>query len=582
MSERMTRSKAKAQAQALAASAGVAQGLGAGEGAGGGGGQVGAGAAPPAIAAVAPLEKRKPTLKAAKAPALVNKIPPSVSSSSKTSKLHSGASKIQVEPRASSSSSPTHVKEEDESDEEVLERELGDLEEESDELGEEEVDKLEGEVDELDDDEPVIDQAAPAEEHDEQAAAPPAQSKRVSTGQPKIASFAPELIDEILHHLAVDEIEPDDSPEDFNPGPKAIADLALISQNWRGPVQRRLMSRIFIKSGTHAKRVAEGLVASDFGVYIKDLTILFTEGILIEGDGFDGDDFAEYVDEPTFAEITAADSVSRDHFLALLPLFPALTSLTLCEPPFSHFGTTDIPLLKASPIFPRLTYLAISSGRWHHDVDLVHDIVCLTPSLTSLTLTSDPSDTSKSPNSKKPITLPFLKTLELLGGTYPTSFINLNLLATRTITQIEYLYCDDGDCLKLSANPLLQTMGLTLKRLGYSTWNEEDRDMAVEFHSCTVLEELELYLHEGSYEGLLAHLPPKIHTLTLCDIEDAHELLVDDFKSRSASLKTVRLDCDFCWQDHGPSCEFESERELATGKKLKKALEELQQDHEAE
>ncbi|KAL8291341.1 hypothetical protein RQP46_002319 [Phenoliferia psychrophenolica] len=312
-----------------------------------------------------------------------------------------------------------------------------------------------------------------------------------SPGQPKIASFTPELIDEILHHLAVDlRVDPYDSPTEY-PGPKTIENYALVSRNWRGPVQRRLMSRLVIKSGTQAQQVAEGFVASGLDAYVKDLKIQFAEHLWKAPN--------DIVDEPTSDQIASVDGVTRDHFLALLPHFPALTKLDLDGPLFTQFEPSDIIKLQASPSLSRLTSLRIFTRRWLRDVDLapVYDILILTPSLTTLSLKSYESET-----------------LELEGAT-ASSMLNLGVLSTDTIARVKELFCT------------------------------------------------------------------------------AHQLLVNNFASRSPSLKVVKLDADFwCYEEHEDDREYaEMERNqfkelvdtlkdtgvefVVTGEGLREALEEM-------
>ncbi|KAL8280490.1 hypothetical protein RQP46_007138 [Phenoliferia psychrophenolica] len=398
-----------------------------------------------------------------------------------------------------------------------------------------------------------------------------------SPGPPAIAFFAPELIDEILHHLVA-------ACASDRPATKPLETASLISRNWRGPAQRRLMEHLTIKSGTQAKRVAEGLAASGLDVYVRNLTIDFGQKLWASP--------VNIIDEPTPDQISAVDGVTRDHFLALLPLFPGLTSLDLEGPPFTHFRDSDIRSLELSTIFPRLTSLHIWTRQWHRDVNLAHDILRLTPSLKTLLLTSDESDTIKSPSLKSPIELPMLENLNLIGGTYPSSLIDLNLLSTSTIAQVKDLYWSDDDSPNPSARPLLQIMGPTLKCLGYTTF-DGDRDMAAELESCTALERLDLAIYNLSTAGLLASIPHTVQTLVFSDIYAARALLVDDFQSRSPTLKTVKLDMDFQHSERGGGWEYDYDDErydfeeiadtlrdsgvelVVTGKGLLRALEQM-------
>ncbi|KAL8281416.1 hypothetical protein RQP46_006100 [Phenoliferia psychrophenolica] len=370
--------------------------------------------------------------------------------------------------------------------------------------------------------------------------------------QPRIASFAPELIDEILHHLVADLEE---NPALF-PGPKAIADYALISRNWRAPVQRRLMSRLLISLGSQAKRVAEGLVKSGLVVHVRFLKIYFG---------------MQYREEPTPDQISTADGVGREHFLALLPHFPALTSLDLVRPTFPHLRPSEIQQLKTSESLYHITSLSISTGVWHRDTDLVHAILGLTPCLTTLSLTPMDWNTILDPNLKGPVELPHLESLKLEGRSFASSLLELGLLTTDTIAQVTDLNWFDGTP-NASAQPLLRTMGPSLKKLRYKTYNGGTLDIAAELQSCTVLEHLNLEVYNGISEGLIGQLPPTIDTLTLTDLKTAHKILVPNIASRSPSLKTVTLVGDFYWDHHGERYEENFGRESAQFAEIVKAL----------
>ncbi|KAL8281499.1 hypothetical protein RQP46_006183 [Phenoliferia psychrophenolica] len=282
--------------------------------------------------------------------------------------------------------------------------------------------------------------------------------------QPKIASFAPELIDEILHHLVADlERSPD-----LYPGPKGIGEYALVSQNWRGSVQRRLFSRLIITSGTQAERIAEDFVASGLDIYVKDLTIIFSHAL---------------VDEPTSDQIKAVDAVTSDDFLALLPHFPALISLQLDGTPFTQLRPSEIVKVQSSPIFPHLTILCIRARNLNRDADLVHAILSSTRSITTLALYSGGDRTDKNPSTRSPVTLPHLQSLILTGRAYVSSFLDLGLLSSDTIAQVERLYWSDDASEYSSAHPLLQVLGPTLRFLRYTTFRGGSRDVAAELQS---------------------------------------------------------------------------------------------------
>ncbi|KAL8276808.1 hypothetical protein RQP46_010739 [Phenoliferia psychrophenolica] len=376
-------------------------------------------------------------------------------------------------------------------------------------------------------------------------------SPQGSSGQPAIASFAPELIDEILHHLVLDLQWPLSRTE--YPGPKWIQQYSLISRNWRGPVQRRLMRRLVIKSGKQAKLVAEGFVASGLDVYVKDLSIKFECPPWNYSAGTHK--------EQTSDQITAVDRVTTDHFLALLPHFPALVKLHLDGPPFAHFQPPDIINLETSKIWLRLTSLHIRTRRGDIDIDRVHAILSLTSSLTMLSLETWEYGSVKYLATRDPITLPHLKILKLEGRAFASSLLDLGLLSTSTIAQVTELFWYD-DTSGSSAQPLLRLMGSSLHSLGYMTCDGAGRDMAAELQPCAVLERLDLDVFNGVAEGLLGSLPPTIHTLTFSDLRAAQELLFNNFAARSPSLKTVKLHLDFedQYEEEDDSAEIERER----------------------
>ncbi|KAL8276720.1 hypothetical protein RQP46_010899 [Phenoliferia psychrophenolica] len=359
-------------------------------------------------------------------------------------------------------------------------------------------------------------------------------------GQPKIASFAPELIDEILEHLFA---ALDSELQEREPAPSR-GEYALVSQNWRGPVQRRLVRRLVIESGTQAKQVAEGLVKSGLDTYVRELKIRFADKL-----------WKPYhsginLDEPTSAEINAVDGVSRDDFLALLPLFPALTSLNLDGPPFAHFEGTEMSLLKASPMFPGLTSLSITTRRWHPDVELAHAVLCLTPSLRDLTLISDDNDDkNKIPSRRGPVTLPALRELELRGGLYPSSLVDLDLISLGTLAGITTLDWSDHlpDFDEANIGPIIRTMQSSLKRLYFACFQGIPDDFATDLERCTALEELYLLQLGGVVDlpsGFVEHFPRTVEKLSTYDPFVVHELVIH-FTSRPPALKTIVLLGDF-------------------------------------
>ncbi|KAL8278571.1 hypothetical protein RQP46_009063 [Phenoliferia psychrophenolica] len=324
-------------------------------------------------------------------------------------------------------------------------------------------------------------------------------------GQPGI-TLAAELIDEILGHLAPHPLVWSQL------SPTAREDLkaaSLVSRAFRGPAQRRLMLRAVIHTGTHAKRLADGLVASGLHVLVKHLEIDFSRRLKP----------SKSEDVPTARRLKASDTPTLAHFIALLPLLPNVTTLRLMGPTFPNFRPKDLPILRAAPFLPHLQTLHVAMQDWQTDTNLLHDILSLTPSLTSLSLTSR-GYTPTSPNKRSPVNLPHLETLDLDGATFPSSLADLALLSANTFARIQRIHWS----------------------LDYWTYAPE-RDMAAELQSCTALQELRLGLFEGSGIGLLHHIPASIQKITFTGLEGARDVLADlSATSRPVGIKKVVLE----------------------------------------
>ncbi|KAL8292430.1 hypothetical protein RQP46_001042 [Phenoliferia psychrophenolica] len=157
------------------------------------------------------------------------------------------------------------------------------------------------------------------------------------TLQPKIASFAPELIDEILAHLEVS-VEADgpepwsrtQDPSQRSPRIEALQSVSLVSKSWTGLAQIRMMRRLVVKSGTQVASltVAPADSARDARAYVKELTIKGSSGASFRWGPL------------TPAEIVAVDGVTGDHFIALLSVLKEVTSIELEYPDFTSVYLT--------------------------------------------------------------------------------------------------------------------------------------------------------------------------------------------------------------------------------------------------
>ncbi|KAL8281527.1 hypothetical protein RQP46_006211 [Phenoliferia psychrophenolica] len=366
------------------------------------------------------------------------------------------------------------------------------------------------------------------------------ESPEGSPSQPKIASFAPELIDEILGHLVADLEE---YPATC-PGPKAIGECALISRNWRGPVQRRLMRRLVIKSGAQAERVAEDVVATGLHVYVRTLVFECTLRLVMRSH--------TPPTEPTDQQIKSADGVSQKHCITLLPLFPNVKTLHL-TPTFTQFRPSDLVVLQSCTALSHLSELWVETQHWQRDVELHHDLISLTPNLSVLSLTSMEDYTPLKSSMRSPIALPRLKTLSVYGGSFASSLTGLALLTPSTLAQITDLTWDNYDTEDASPLSLLQLMGPTLQTLHYTT-RESDRDIVPELQQCIALEDLTLDLMNTCVEYVLPHLPSTTHTVTVMDVVTAHQL-VADLTAPHATLETLVIERSFEYDTYRSSWE---------------------------
>ncbi|KAL8279953.1 hypothetical protein RQP46_007534 [Phenoliferia psychrophenolica] len=352
--------------------------------------------------------------------------------------------------------------------------------------------------------------------------------------QPKIASFAPELIDAVIDHL----------------GPESLKPYSLISRNWRGPVQRRRMRLLIVKSGTRAEEVADGVIASGLHVYVHTLDLKCWR----DRQGYS----RRQAQAPTPSEIKDDDGVALNHFLALLPLFPNVRALRL-EPAFTHFYPSALTILRSSEVLPRLSSLHVETNSWFRDVELVHDLLVLTPNISDLSLATGESRgvPRLRRNQKPPVVLPRLRSLRVLGAEFAARVTTLALLSPSTIAQITFLAYDDDGSRGDTSIPLLMLAGPTLKTLDYTTFAGEC-DLTQELGLCPSVEHIILNLFNGSSERVIQYLPATTHTVTVPNLYAAHSFL-NDIASPPAAPKKVILEEDEAY-DYYSDSEEEKDR----------------------
>ncbi|KAL8281414.1 hypothetical protein RQP46_006098 [Phenoliferia psychrophenolica] len=322
----------------------------------------------------------------------------------------------------------------------------------------------------------------------------------VSKNQPKISSFAPELIDAILGHLHSTVNAEVSQVDAKSPSMRKLENYSLISQSWRGPVQRRMMRRLVIKSGSKARTVAEGLAATGLHVHVRDLGIR-TSGLMF---------IRRSDNEPRINEINAADGVTASDVLALLAVFPHVASFEL-EPVFTQFRVREAFILYTSPFLLPLTHLRISMPRFQRSVAMIHDLLALTPNITTLSLQFGDRWDNLEPSSMNPIHLPDLTRLKIINHRQSTSFLNLALLSRETITQITdfgwkhenrgtLALCVLGDLTAKTRPPSLRTIILRAPfSPGYLYDTEEELNL--------ILEDIKISCKEAGVELIGARCP---------------------------------------------------------------------------
>ncbi|KAL8281500.1 hypothetical protein RQP46_006184 [Phenoliferia psychrophenolica] len=394
--------------------------------------------------------------------------------------------------------------------------------------------------------------------------------------RPAIATFAPELIDEILDHLLVALKASPTAHKVSSP----VSSYALISRAWRGPVQRRTMRRLVVKTEEQAERVTSELVARGLNWHVKTLRL-----------GCHKQPWKSWHYSPLAKEPTApgANCISpRDNFLALLPLFPNATRLHL-DPPFTRFRISDHITILTLPPFPQLTSLIVETRRGHHDIELIRSILLLTPNLTHLALISHEKFfvLHTLSHRKYPAVLPHLRTLDLKGGPLASDFVNLHLLSDSTLKRIENFKWKASGYHPESIRSLLKIIAPKLRTLDYTAFKHLDPlegHLVPVLQRCQSLQSMRLQLREA-IAGLLYCLPRTLETIVVPSVEQAHWLL-KELTLPPAGLKNVVIDGDFIWTrgwglvdesvllvEVVDACKRGGIVLIATGEELKKNLE---------
>ncbi|KAL8281505.1 hypothetical protein RQP46_006189 [Phenoliferia psychrophenolica] len=355
---------------------------------------------------------------------------------------------------------------------------------------------------------------------------------------PAIATVAPELIDEILDHLIVAlQISPT-----HNPRPKSLLPYALVSQNWREAVQRRTMSSLVVRTRVHAERVISNYGASGLSSYVKHLKIgcywfRWQTGELTS-DRFDP--------ELNPNEIETANDVARTEVLALLPLFPNVTSFHF-TPPLTSFGADQLVLLQSCALFDQLTSLTVETRCKHSNaVELIRNLLVLAPNLVHLSLISHEKIHPLFPNKYPPVVLPHLQSLDLSGGAFASEFLRLNLLSHATLQQIVQLKCKANRIHNNSIRHLFNLVAPSLRTLDFTASQHDDltaNDFLSALQEFEGLQRMRLHPSER-IPGLLNFLPPTLHTITFPFVQCAGWLL-EDLTLPPVGLKTIRIDGDY-------------------------------------
>ncbi|KAL8281502.1 hypothetical protein RQP46_006186 [Phenoliferia psychrophenolica] len=374
----------------------------------------------------------------------------------------------------------------------------------------------------------------PEERHD------PLRMVSFGPAPPAIATFAPELIDEILDHLIV---ALQSLPTGYQ-GPSSLGSYALISQAWRGPVQRRTMRRLVVKTGVQADRVKNELVASEANLLVKTLRL-----------GSRKQPWRSWKDSPrprdsAGSDANRANGISpRDNYLALLPLFPNVTRLHL-DHPITKFRIPDIIVLQSLPIMHQLTSLTIVTRRGAPDVELVQSLLVRTPNLFHLGIISNERRYIKSRMTlaKRWIVLPHLHSLDLQGGFVAKDLASFHLLSSSTMKQIVNLRWNTRDGY---IRRLIDVLAPNLRTMDYTAESEYDMpewDFLPALQRCQSLQSLRIKLYEH-IPGLFYLLPPNLESITVPSVEQAHWLL-DGLTSTPAGLKTVTIDGEIAQPEH--------------------------------
>ncbi|KAK4698654.1 hypothetical protein P7C70_g7619, partial [Phenoliferia sp. Uapishka_3] len=337
---------------------------------------------------------------------------------------------------------------------------------------------------------------------------------------PKIATFAPEIIDLILEELVASIIKHTWDPSLV----PILSSASLLSRAWTGPAQRRLMSELVVTQHPHVQRLlCDGFTESELRLYVKKLSFPeFLDYDPVNDMNPCNDSLFDAMDDPTVAP-----------FLNLLPHLPNISMLSISSFK-SHYNVCrprPLPIHLIPTSFYSLQNLRTLRVAldWQdaHEQNLVilHRLLSSAPNLTNFDFATELSTRSVLPPSKyPPISLPQLRSLYVAERTTPT--LILSLLTPTTISNITDLTWTYLGVKSRSSNlPLCKLVGPTLKRLTYNApRGMRLRHLDRELGALSVLEELTLWY---DMPEIFEALPSTLKILHLRDYTKAANLLVD-------------------------------------------------------
>ncbi|KAL8278639.1 hypothetical protein RQP46_008931 [Phenoliferia psychrophenolica] len=382
---------------------------------------------------------------------------------------------------------------------------------------------------------------------------------------PLIATFAPELIDRILHHLLIlvaqsrsTRLYDDSQRRGVTPptqGLLALKAVSCICRSWAAPARRLILRRLVVDRHSQAAGLLdETFDNGGWGSAVKHLTIEWKREVVTPQVGGGQD--------------VTSEAISADQLTRLLQLLPSLQSLKLDGPPLDYTIPDNIGSLE------RIESLTIISSA-RSSYQLAHDLVSRTPNLHTLTMadnrrSSSEKNTSKSHfihTQRQPIHLSNLLTLRLIGG-YGVNLVEQNLLAPSSFSKVSTLHWDSTntraiakytDIIVRPSPKLFTLVAPSLRHLSYTPAGK-DPNVTLNLLKCTTLTYLAIDGGLGyEWPPLLPCLPATLRVLKIGHVwlagkilggreplpESLSKVLVFDGPGwkEEADLMVVRLRC---------------------------------------